>query len=62
MHLKAIRVKEELLGAEDYEVLHALIHTICPRSSDPFYIVTYDIKWVTISWTNGSNVYFLTFI
>ena len=25
--------------------------TICPRSSHPFYIVTYYIKWVTISWT-----------
>ena len=24
---------------------------MCPRSSDPFYIVTYYIKWVTISWT-----------
>ena len=26
--------------------------TICPRSSDPFYIVTYFIKWVTTSWTH----------
>ena len=25
--------------------------TVCPRSSDPFYIVTYYIKWVTTSWT-----------
>ena len=24
--------------------------TICPRSSDPFYIVTYYIKLVTTSW------------
>ena len=24
---------------------------MCPGSSDPFYIVTYYIKWVTISWT-----------
>ena len=24
-----------------------------PRSSDPFYIVNYYIKWVTISWTDG---------
>ena len=28
--------------------------TVCPRSSDPFYIVTYYIKWVTTSWTDGS--------
>ena len=27
--------------------------TVCPRSSDPFYIVTYCIKWVTTSWTDG---------
>ena len=24
---------------------------MCPGSSDPFYIVTYYIKWVTTSWT-----------
>ena len=24
---------------------------MCPRSSDPFYIVSYFIKWVTTSWT-----------
>ena len=26
--------------------------TVCPRSSDPFCIVTYDMKWVTTSWTD----------
>ena len=25
--------------------------TVCPRSSYPFHIVIYYIKWVTISWT-----------
>ena len=25
--------------------------TVCPGSSDPFYIVTYYTKWVTTSWT-----------
>ena len=25
--------------------------TVCQRSSDPFYVVTYYIKWVTTSWT-----------
>ena len=30
--------------------------TMCPRSSDPFYKVTYYIKWVTTSWID-SNVY-----
>ena len=27
--------------------------TICPRSSDLFYIVSYYIKWVTTSWTHS---------
>ena len=25
--------------------------TACPRSSDPFYLLSYYIKWVTTSWT-----------
>ena len=25
---------------------------MCPGSSDPFYIVSYYIKWVTTSWTH----------
>ena len=25
--------------------------TVCPVNSDPFYVVTYYIKWVTASWT-----------
>ena len=29
------------------------LSTVCPRSSDPFFIVTYSIKWVTTSWTDG---------
>ena len=28
-------------------------YTVCPRSSDPFYMATHYIKWVTISWTDG---------
>ena len=31
----------------------SLLHTVCPGSSDPFYIVTYYIKWVTTSWTDS---------
>ena len=27
--------------------------TICPRSSDPFNIATYYIKWVTTFWTHS---------
>ena len=29
-------------------------YTVCPRSSDPFYIVTYYIKWVTTSRADGN--------
>ena len=28
-----------------------LYGTVCPRSSDPFYKVSYYIKWVPTSWT-----------
>ena len=27
--------------------------TVCPRSSDPFYMVTYYMKWVSTTWTDG---------
>ena len=27
------------------------LNTVCPRSSDPFYKVSYYIKWVNTSWT-----------
>ena len=27
------------------------IYCVSKRSSDPFYVVTYYIKWVTTSWT-----------
>ena len=29
---------------------------VCPKSSDPFYIITYYIKWVTTSWTYSNAV------
>ena len=29
--------------------------TVCPRSSAPFYVITYYIKWVTTSWTYSNN-------
>ena len=28
--------------------------TVCPRSSDPFYTVSYYMKWITTSWTSSS--------
>ena len=30
------------------------LHTICPRSRDPFYVATYYIKRDTTSWTYGT--------
>ena len=30
-----------------------ILYTLCPRSSDPFYIVSYEMKWVNTSWTDG---------
>ena len=31
--------------------------TVCPRSSCPFYMVTYYMKWVATSWTYGMIVF-----
>ena len=28
-------------------------YTVCPGGSDPLYVVTYYIKWVTTSWTHS---------
>ena len=32
-------------------------HTICPRSSDPFCIIAYYIKWVNTSWTHSISLF-----
>ena len=32
--------------------MYTFLTTMCPGSSDPFYIVSYYIKWVTTSWTH----------
>ena len=39
------------------QTLH-LYCTVCPGNSDPFYIVTYYIKWVTTSWTYSTTQLF----
>ena len=36
-------------------ILNIYVYTICPGSSDPFYIVPYYIKWVTTSWTHSMH-------
>ena len=37
------------------ESMHTSAHTVCPRSSDSFSIVTYYMKWDTTSWTVGTS-------
>ena len=37
-----------------------LLSTVCPISSDPFYKISYYIKWVTTSWTHSMS--FLAFV
>ena len=31
------------------------VGAVCPKSSDPLYIVIYYIEWVTTSWTHSSS-------
>ena len=35
-------------------------NTVCPRSSDPFHIVSFCIKWVTTSWTYSNAIVWFT--
>ena len=35
----------------------ARVVTVCPRSSDPFYIVSYYMKGVTTSWTYSKDIF-----
>ena len=34
----------------------SLLYTVCPGSSEPFYTVSYYIKWVTTFWTHSTKV------
>ena len=38
------------------------LFTVCPRSSYPFFILTYYLKWVTSFLTDAIKIYFLSFI
>ena len=38
-------------GEDEMIFLYMNNHIVCPRSSDPFNIASYNIKQVTISWT-----------
>ena len=37
-------------AATDNNTNTAVQGTVCPRGLDPFYVTSYDINWVKISW------------
>ena len=37
-------------------------YTVCSKSSDPFYVVTYYIKWVTTSWTYSIDTFWVCYM
>ena len=44
-----MRNRENIISRSNLAILKQA--TICPGSSEPFYIVTYCINWITTSWT-----------
>ena len=53
-HLKT-SILSRVLYLQNYLSVHSqqFFNTVCPRRSDPFYLVAYNIKWVTTSWTHS---------
>ena len=49
------RIQINLKESQDFleKKKYIVKHTVYPRSSYPFYIVSYNIKWVTTSWKNS---------
>ena len=45
--------RQAALASRGLRATHRGTRTVCPRSSGPFYVVTYYIKWVTTSWTHS---------
>ena len=41
-------------GTHHHTAMSISVYTVCPRSSEPFYKVSYYIKWVTTSWTHST--------
>ena len=58
-HVASIKGKDNLGLVLLFGTAYNLRYTVCPRSSDPFYIVIYYIKWVTTSWTYSSDKHVL---
>ena len=49
MIIEAKKVKDR----KEIKLPECFDYTVCPGSSDPFFLVSYYIKWVTTSWTYG---------
>ena len=56
-HLASIKGKDNLGLVLLFSTAYNLGDTVCPRSSDPFYIVIYYIKWVTTYWTYSTMLW-----
>ena len=52
-HIKLIILDNYIHRADLISTKKCTVCTVCQRSSDPFYLVTYYIKWVTTSWTHS---------
>ena len=39
-----------------FVTMYPFQHTVCPRSSDPFYTISYCVKWITTSWTHSIDM------
>ena len=51
-HSNAVKISDLAYPFLSDVLIYAyILHSMCPRSSDPFYIVSYFITWVTTSWT-----------
>ena len=49
--------KEELQGTgKIYVKTKYRLRTVCPRSRYPFYMISYNIKWVTTSWKQSKKM------
>ena len=54
--MKDIYRQRERDREREREIKNGSECTISVRSSDPFYIVTYYIKWATTSWTYSTTI------
>ena len=60
-HKKCAKCFVGALSNVNLEIFNFYIYIVRPRSSYPFYIVTYYINWVTTSWTDGNINLFTVF-